>query len=473
YFFLIHTWYGYVLTIFSSIFTWVLFYSATSSYNLLMQANYQASHDVLTGLYNRYFFINYLQETMNSLKESRYYSYLLLIDLDHFKTINDSLGHDIGDRLLQDVSLRFRLHTPPGGMIARLGGDEFIITGRSYEDSQVCEIEAISLANLLIDELKNTYIIDKHNLYISASIGVSLIDPTQDNANTFIKQADIALYEVKATGRDGVFLFNDEISKRVEFHLEIERKLHFALEKNEISLVYQPQLNRDKKIIGAEALVRWNTMDLGIISPVDFIPIAEQTGIIIDLGTYILETALKDLRHLYENNIYLDQISVNISIRQFFHFNFVNTVKNLLSIYIHEDIKTIIIFEMTETILIEDIEKVIQLMSTLKSLGIHFSMDDFGTGYSSLSYLKRLPIDEIKIDRSFVSELHNADDNKSMITTILNMADIFKLNTVAEGIETAEQFDFLAENNCDIYQGFHLSKPLTRDKLETYYAEHQ
>jgi diguanylate cyclase (GGDEF)-like protein len=200
YFYSIGEWYGYVLTVFASIFAWVLWYAASSSNRLLMASHYRASHDVLTGLYNRYFFINFLQQTLNSLKDSRRVSYLLLIDLDHFKTINDSLGHDIGDRLLQKVSSRLQQQLPEQALLARLGGDEFIITGIEYDDMKRCQQDAMELANNLIVLLKEIYIIERHHLYISASIGVSIIKAPIDNANNFIKEADIALYEVKAQG---------------------------------------------------------------------------------------------------------------------------------------------------------------------------------------------------------------------------------------------------------------------------------
>ncbi|MDH5736243.1 MAG: bifunctional diguanylate cyclase/phosphodiesterase, partial [Gammaproteobacteria bacterium] len=336
YFFSIGEWYSYVLTLFACIFTWVLFYAANSSYDLLMKANYQASHDVLTKLNNRYHFINYLQQMMNSLQATKKFTYLLLIDLDHFKTINDSLGHDVGDKLLKEVSHRIRQNTRVNNMVARLGGDEFIICGPEISSLETCRDEAMSLARNLIESLKQTYIIDQHHLYISSSIGVSLVDSTTHNANNFIKEADIAMYEVKAKGRDGVYIFDDEMSARVESRLEIERLLHFALNKNEITLHFQPQLNEQKRIIGAETLVRWNNDTLGLVSPVDFIPVAEQTGIIVELGNYIIETAFKTL-HKWENDgIELSQLSINISMRQFFHYRFVEDVTELAKRHLPE-----------------------------------------------------------------------------------------------------------------------------------------
>lgn len=472
YFFLIGEWYGYVLTLFAGTLTWVLLYAANSSYQLLMQANHQATHDALTGLNNRAYFIEHLQKRMTSLSESGEFSYLLLIDLDHFKNVNDSLGHDVGDRLLQSVVSRLQQNVPAAGIVARLGGDEFIITGGNFFNRVNCERSAMELSELLIAKLKETYIVDQHHLYISASIGISVISGRRDNANSFIKEADIAMYEVKAKGRDGVFMFNEDISRRVEEHLEIERLLHFALPNNEITLHYQPQINRDGKIIGAEALARWHNPVLGDISPAKFIPISEQTGLIVELGNFILETGFKTLREWRDTGINLEQLSINISMRQLTHHNFVAKVEELIQLYLDENLCQKLMFEITESIVAEDINRVISVMNKLKDSGIRFSMDDFGTGYSSLSYLNRIPLDEIKIDRSFVSVLHQSESDRAMVVTILNMANILKLNIVAEGVETLEQRDFLFSHDCQIFQGYFYSKPLAKEQFNSYYRIH-
>lgn len=317
---------------------------------------------------------------------------------------------------------------------------------------------------------------DQHHLYISSSIGVSLIDPGIDNANVFIKEADIAMYEVKAKGRDGVYVFDQEMSARVENRLEIERLLHFALKKNEISLHFQPQLNANREIIGAEALARWNNDARGFISPVDFIPVAEQTGLIIELGEYIIKDAFKTLSDWHKQGLELSQLSINISMRQFFHHQFIDNIIQLAKRYLTSDLQHIIIFELTETIVAEDIDKVISIIESLSSHGFRFSMDDFGTGYSSLSYLHKLPINELKIDRSFINNLEDPshhDDSQSMITTILNMAKNFKLNIVAEGVETEYQFDFLSQYNCDLFQGYYFSRPVSKQDFFNYYMGNQ
>lgn len=467
YFFLIGEWYGYVLTVFACTLTWVLLYAANSSYQLLMQANHQATHDALTGLHNRQYFIEHLQKQINTLKERNEFSYLLLIDLDHFKTVNDSLGHDVGDHLLQNIASRLQ-QSPANNIVARLGGDEFIITGGHFADQETCEHTALEVSQQLISLLKETYVIDQHHLYISASIGVSIINGSVANAHSFIKEADIAMYEVKARGRDGVFMFNKEISDRVEGHLEIERLLHFALPNNEISLHFQPQIDRNGKTIGAEVLARWNSPSLGSVSPAQFIPIAEQTGLIIELGNHILETGFRTLREWRDKGMELDQFSINISMRQFTHHNFVAQVENLMQLHLDAELCRKLIFEVTESIVADDINRVILVMDRLKASGIRFSMDDFGTGYSSLSYLNRLPLAEIKIDRAFVGALDQNDGDRAMVVTILNMAKILKLNIVAEGVETAEQLEFLLSHGCHIFQGYYYSRPLPKEEFEIF-----
>jgi len=471
YFFMIDEWYGYVLSAFSATLTWVLLYAASSSHRLLMRTNYQANHDFLTDLHNRYYVIRFLQNMMSSLRESKTYSFLLLIDLDHFKTINDSLGHDVGDRLLQEVATRIKQNQFDNTLLARLGGDEFIVAGHEYTDKQQCEEEAEGLANKLLLALKDSYTVDRHSLYISASIGVSLVGCNHTDANRFIKEADIAMYEAKEKGRDGVIVFDEEMAERVELNLEIERLLHFSLEQNEVSLVYQPQLNEAQKIVGVEVLARWHSEKLGVISPDVFIPIAEHTGYIIELGRYIMETAFRTISVWDQQGIKIDQFSVNVSMRQFFYYDFYDDVKLLCEEYLTQEMREKVIFEITESIIAEDINKVVNIMEQIKELGIRFSMDDFGTGYSSLSYLKQLPINEIKIDRSFVSELNKTANDQMMVSSILNMARQFNLTVVAEGVENSDQFDYLQNNHCDLYQGFCFSKPLSDTEFVKFYQQ--
>ena len=471
YFLLIGEFYGDVLSVFSLIFFGVLIYASDNSYNLLQKNYYQAQHDALTGLYNRRYFVNYMDHVIKRVQFSKKSSYLLLIDLDHFKTINDSLGHELGDKVLKKVTKRIEDYCEDTHMIARLGGDEFTVVSNELYESENCQEIAYTFAKELLQIMKEPYVIDRHHLYISASIGVNSIGHVSKEARQFIQEADIAMYQAKAQGRDGIILFDDELAKRVEYLLKIERRLYFALEHNEIEFRYQPQLDREQKIIGCEVLVRWNSPEFGFVSPGEFIAIAEKTGLIVELGNHIIAEAFKTLQSWDKNGLELKQFSINISVRQFLHSTFLDEVKQLSEKYLNEDTRKKIIFEVTETILIEDMYRIISIINKLKHLDFSFSMDDFGTGYSSLSSLREMPIDELKIDRSFVSHLGERESDELMITTILSMAKIFNLKTVAEGIETEEQFNFLLENGCDIFQGYYFSKPLSKEDFELFYKK--
>ena len=472
YFSLIGTWYGYVLASFSMIFTWVLFYVANGSNELFERTIFQSTHDFLTGLYNRQHFIEYLQRKMNDLNDSGKFAYLLLIDLDHFKTVNDSLGHDVGDSLLKEVVLRMKSNLLPGTMLSRLGGDEFIITGENVVDKNECKRKALQISEQLLSLLKAPYIIDQHHLYISASIGVSLMKSAEFKSVDFIKEADIAMYEVKEKGRDGVFFFDEEMSARVEHNLRLEQLLHEAIEKQEIYLAYQPQVNQNQQVTGVEVLARWKNEELGEVSPIEFISVAEKTGLIVDVGKYIMESAFITLKDWSEREVDIRYMSINISMRQFMHHNFVNDVTELCNKYFDKNITSKVIFEITESIVAEG-EQIIESINNIKKLGIRFSIDDFGTGYSSLSYIRKLPVDEIKIDRHFINELSHYKNAEEMIDTILHIAKIFNLAVIAEGVETEAQQAFLIEHGCKVFQGFKYSKPISKSEFEKFYLDNR
>ena len=473
YFAMIGELYGYILSLFTLVLMGVLFYASLSSFKLLEISSYQAEHDHLTGLFNRRYFVSFLKNKVLNLAESKQYAFMMLIDLDHFKSVNDSLGHDVGDRLLKVVSQRLLDEMLEDQLLARLGGDEFVIVSQEFETREIAIEASMQLADVLLARLKETFIIDIHHIYISASIGVEIIYEGTTSAHRLIKEADIAMYEVKAQGRDGVIMFNDELSKRIESHLEIERHLHTAIENREITLVYQPQLNDRQQVIGSEVLARWQNKTLGVVPPDKFIPVAEQTGLIIELGSYILEESFKTFAQWSEEGIELEQFSINISVRQLFHSHFVEDVQRLALRYLTPKLSACVIFEITESVLVDDIDRVVEIMQQLAHLKINFSMDDFGTGYSSLSYLKAMPVSELKIDQSFVANLENDSSDKAMIITILNMAKIFDIKVVAEGVETLEQQKFLQQNHCHIFQGYYFSKPLKLKDFESYYFSKQ
>jgi len=472
YFAMIEEAYGYFLAGYSVVFLALLLYTTKTNYGLIQQIYFQAQHDALTGLHNRRFIADYLEQMIGSLSNSKRYAYILLIDLDYFKTINDSLGHEMGDKLLKEVSNRISVFCGDTHLAARIGGDEFMISSSEYIDSVECAENAKAFAHKLLEILKKPYIIESHHLHLGASIGIKKIDHSSESADRVIKEADIAMYEVKSQGRNGVIDFNDKLHRKVENDLKIERKLHLAIQNRELELHYQPQMNRDKKVIGCEVLTRWNSPDMGVVSPAEFIVIAEKTGIIVDLGNYILTESFRTLKEWNEDGLDLEQFSINISVRQFLHSSFIFQVKHLCDIYLTETQRKKLVFEITETLLPEDINKIVSIMNQIKELDISVSMDDFGTGYSSLNFLREIPIDELKIDRTFVQRLGEKKSDEMMISTILSLAKIYDLRVVAEGVESREQFKFLLEQDCSIFQGYYFSHPLNKDDFEQYYKKY-
>jgi len=458
---------GYFLAIFTLGFLGFLLYSSNSGYKFLQQIFYQAQRDPLTGLYNRRFFMEHLTQVLKNLQQNNKFSYILLIDLDYFKTINDSLGHNVGDILLCEVSDRLKSYCGDSHIISRLGGDEFMIMSDTYKNEELCkkdlEIKSQEISRLL----KETYIIDYNHIHISASIGVKLLDGSTKKPIDVIKETDIAMYEVKSRGRDGVINYNTVMSKQIDNTLAMERKLYFALEYDEIELHYQAQVDKNKTIVGCEVLARWYNPDLGQVQPLEFIKIAEKTGIIIELGKHILEESFKTLTEWDKSENNLKQFSINISVRQLLDESFVGSVESLVDKYLNEKLQKKVIFEITETLLAEDIERIILVMKKIKKLGIRFSLDDFGTGYSSLNYLREIPIDELKIDQSFIQNLGKNKTDEMMLKTIFILAGIFDLRVVSEGIENKMQFDILNRYESDLFQGFYFAKPVKKEDFET------
>jgi diguanylate cyclase (GGDEF)-like protein len=470
YFGMIGQLYGYVLSLFSTIFLGVLIYSSDNSYRLIQKNYYHAQHDELTGLYNRRYYLEYMEELLERLSISNKKAYMLLIDLDHFKAINDILGHDVGDDVLKEVARRIQDFCKFSRLVGRLGGDEFVVVSKEFTNKEDELIYIDELAEELLSELKEPYRINNHHLYLSASIGISTIDATLSNPNKFLKEADIAMYEAKSRGRDGVILFNKDIEGTMERKLLIEQKLHRALHNYEVDVYYQPQFSSDGKIVGAEALVRWNDSDLGEIKPDEFIPIAENTGLILELGSYVLRQTFKVLHEWNEKGYILAFYSINISMRQLMHEPFFEEVSKLMKRY---DFKSVtgqkIFFEITEHVFSVGMHKTVDMIHRLKRLGISFSIDDFGTGYSSLSHLKDLPIDELKVDKLFIEHLGKNQNDQSMIATIVSIAKNFGLAVVAEGVEEKAQLDFLTELTCDRFQGFYFEEALDQHIFEQKY----
>lgn len=470
YFVLIGTWYGYVLSVFSLIFLAILLYASFNTNKLLQKNYFQAQHDPLTGIFNRRYFMEYMESLSERLSENHKIACLCLVDLDHFKTINDSLGHDIGDKLLIDVSSRIKSYVKKTHIVARLGGDEFVLVSKELNKDQFALDSECTFAEGLLDVIRKPYLIDGHHLYISASIGVHELNHSLLYNVNFIKEVDIAMYEAKAQGRNGVVVFNKDLAKKVERNLKIEQKLHVALKENIIKIYYQPQFDKDEELVGCESLIRWYDYDLGLLNPEEFIAIAENTGLILKLGNYVVKETFQTMNRWNEMGNKLKSFSINISMRQLLHEPFVEEVKYLMLTYFpqkkHEQK---IYFEITEHVFAQDMKKVISIMQRLQKIGISFSVDDFGTGYSSLSYLKVLPIDEVKIDKSFIRDLSESKNDQKLIGTIISIAKNFDLNIVAEGVETFEQLAFLSRIDCDVYQGFYFEEALTQVAFEKKY----
>ena len=346
----------------------------------------------------------------------------------------------------------------------------FILVRKEYGKEQVTEEIAYGFAQGLLQEIRKPYYIERHHLHISASIGIHKLNASSLYNTNFIKEVDIALYEAKAQGQDGVIVFNKDLEERVERLLQIEQKLYQALKEKLIKVHYQPQFDKQKQLVGCEALVRWKDDDLGSVSPEEFIPISENTGLIIELGSYVLKETFEVLYRWNEKGSVIKNFSINISTRQLLYEPFIQEVEALVETYFFkEQQEQKIIFEITEYVFAEEMNKVIVAMNRLKDIGISFSVDDFGTGYSSLSYLRELPIDEVKIDKAFIVHLEESEKNKKMISTIIAIAKNFDLHIVAEGIETEEQLDFLMKQECDACQGFYFDEALSRHVFEEKY----
>ncbi len=418
---------------------------------------HQAYHDALTKLPNRVLFRDRMTQALAHAQRRKHMVAMLFLDLDRFKIINDTLGHAVGDKLLQNVAHRLRECLRKEDTVARLGGDEFMLLL-----SELNHIEDVArIAEKVLNAIRPPFQIDNHELYINTSIGISLYPHDGEDAETLVKNADIALYRAKEKGRDTYQFYAATMNEKAYEQLELENKLRRALERNEFVLHYQPQFDMHMgKIIGMEALVRWQQPDGQLIYPLDFISIAEDTGMIVPLGEWVLRTACTQNK-LWQTSDFLPlRVAVNLSGRQF-QEGLVPTIAEVLK-------KTglepqFLELELTETSIMKNDEIAVEILTELKKMGIQICIDDFGTGYSSLSYLKRFPIDTLKIDQSFIRESMRDADHAAIVVAIITMAHTLKLKVVAEGVESPEQWAFLRDHNCDKMQGTLFSNPLPAD----------
>ncbi len=424
--------------------------------------HHQALYDELTDLPNRRMLFDQLgQEVARSFRHG-YLGAILFLDLDNFKNVNDSLGHALGDKLLKEVAQRLSHRLRKEDIAARLGGDEFVILlSEIGKDSSQASVRAQRVASEIQQLFLEPFRIDGHTLYVSASIGIVLFPLDESEPGDLLQRADVAMYRAKEDGRDRFRFFQPAMQKALDTRLTIEKGLRKALETDQLELYYQPQVKADGSIYGAEALVRWQHPERGLISPIEFIPIAEETGLIYRLGDWVLNAACEHICQLSAVGPLV--VSVNISPKQFREPDFVNRVRELIVAYGIDP--KLLHLEITESTVLDNIEQTIERMEAIKSLGVSFAIDDFGTGHSSLAYLKRLPIETLKIDRSFVSDIVDDPNDAVLVETIIVMAKHLGLRTIAEGVETREVLAFLKEKGCHNFQGYLFSRPVPFDTL--------
>jgi len=423
---------------------------------------HHAHHDTLTGLPNRLLFNEHLMKALAQAKRKGSKLSVLFLDLDRFKLINDTMGHNLGDQLLNIVAGRIQKILREGDTIARQGGDEFLVLLPEIGHEE----EAAAVSKRILEALSRPMMIDDNEVYISTSIGISLFPNDAGDIETLVKQADTAMYYAKEKGKNNYQFFTRGLNIKANERLSTENSLRKALTRGEFVVYYQPQIDFVSGcIVGVEALVRWNSTEHGIISPASFIPIAEETGLIVPIGEWVLRTACAQNMAWQKQGYPELRMAVNISARQFQEANFIDVVKEILN-------ETgmppqLLELEITESVAMEKGETSVELLGRFKELGVRISIDDFGTGFSSLNYLRRMPIDTLKIDQSFIRDINSGENGEEVITAIIQLAKNLRLKVIAEGVETDIQWFFLKEKRCDEMQGFLFSKAITSQEIET------
>jgi diguanylate cyclase (GGDEF)-like protein/PAS domain S-box-containing protein len=424
---------------------------------------YLAHFDSLTGLPNRALLQDRLKQALAAASRHKKQLSLLFLDLDHFKNINDSLGHDVGDLLLQAVAERLQGCVREGDTVSRLGGDEFVVVLLDIQKSD----NAAYVAQKIVDELAVPFSLGEHVLYVTSSIGISLFPEDGRNSDILIRNADSAMYSAKTGGRNDYRFFTQDMNEQALARLALEIDLRQALALGEFRLHYQPQISSETgKVIGMEALIRWQHPVRGMVSPASFIPLAEELGLIVSIGDWVLREACRQNRAWQVQGLPPVPIAVNLSALQFLQQNLPDKIHAILEETGLEP--RYLELELTESTFMQDAEQTITMLQTLKAMGLQLAIDDFGTGYSSLSYLKRFPIDKLKIDQSFVRHLASDPDDAAIARTIINMGHSLRLEVIAEGVETAEQLVFLETEGCDHIQGYYFSKPLAADEFSVF-----
>jgi diguanylate cyclase (GGDEF)-like protein/PAS domain S-box-containing protein len=422
--------------------------------------HFHAYHDTLTRLPNRTLLNDRLEQAISHAKRNNEKLSVMFLDLDRFKTINDTLGHMIGDELLQAVAARLKKCLRECDTLARIGGDEFTILLPEIHSKSDSEL----IAKKIIDTLKHPFDLDNQNIYISTSIGIAHYPNDGETKESLLKHADIAMYAIKNKGKDGFQFYSDDMQQELSTNLSLENDLRHALEKNQFRLHYQPQIDAiTHEIVAVEALLRWDHPERGTILPSEFISFCEEIGLIQSIGDWILNSVCKDLKAWMALDLKIPRVAINMSAKQIEHPELIKKTKAILTK--HGITGDMLEFEITENVLMEDIENVISVLNQLSSMGTKIAIDDFGTGYSSLHYLQKLPIDTLKIDRSFVSAMGYDQGAMSIIKAVIAMAKGLKLHIISEGVEEAKQMEQLKALGCYNMQGFLFSPPLCIDSV--------
>ncbi len=440
----------------------IVFNDVTETRRMAQQMEYQATHDALTTLPNRVLLQVQLQGATERALRSGLQLVLLFVDLDRFKSINDGLGHSAGDALLKAAGMRLKDCSRKIDMVARFGGDEFVIVLENIHH----ETQITSIANKVCKALEKPYMIEGRECFITASIGISLFPKDGQDAEALLKNADAAMYQAKEKGRNNAQYYSQEMNTHAKKRLLLEHALRHAMELNQLVLHYQPQVDLSTgKVMGVEALLRWQHPHLGLIAPAEFISLAEEIGLIVPIGEWVMQTATTQAKAWHNEGLPQLRVAVNLSPRQFIEHGISNMIADVLERSKLEP--CYLELEITENLIMKDLENSVATLQVLKSMGVQLAIDDFGTGYSSLSYLKRFPIDRLKIDQSFVRDIATNPDDAAITLAIIAMAHSMKLKVIAEGVETEAQFDYLKSHACDEMQGYYFSQPLPAEKIAT------
>jgi diguanylate cyclase (GGDEF)-like protein len=425
-----------------------------------------AYYDLLTNLPNRRLLMDRLQHTLAARARHQNYGAILFLDLDHFKTLNDTKGHSVGDLLLVEVSQRLQTCLREGDTLARLGGDEFVLILEDLnEDEEQAAIQAEIVCSKIIAIISQPYTFGDYVYNTSTSVGVCLFRSQEITIDELLKRADIAMYQAKNAGRNTLRFFDPDMQAALEARTALEMEMRTAIVENQFVLYYQMQVDTSGNFYGAEALIRWQHPQRGLLTPQEFIPLAEETGLIAQIGNWVLRTACQQIKEWESYPMMRNlQIAVNMSASQFQDANFVEQIIGLLNEYQIQPGQ--LRLELTESLILKNVEDAIVKMLALKDVGVKFSIDDFGTGFSSLSYLTRLPLNQLKIDRKFVRNICRNDRDAIVVQTIIGMAHNLGIEVIAEGVELHEQLAFLTEHGCQLFQGYLFSYPLTVEELQ-------